>query len=200
LVLRTSIIRITENQMKYLGIILILSLFAISCKKNEEPLPVPGKDPNLIEEYTYDSTGVVFKIINDVERAWNAIPSVDSLQKADSLAFGKFDYPGTSTGNYFIYNRKYYTWFTKKGQYVCWRYKYIDDVVNYRFDRSVKYYNVYIPYHKDEVDYIGCCTFVYTDIAASKSELYPSMFPLVNDTVTLYLTHLYPSGYLTDYK
>lgn len=93
--------------MKKLLLLLIIFLF-ISCEKPSEP---PFKNPNLIEELTIDSNGVVFKIINDVDSSYNYL--VDLVHWVDSIYIKKFDSEDKR-------------WFSKHGEYVCWRYNYVD--------------------------------------------------------------------------
>lgn len=162
--------------------ILILSIVGISCKKSEEPSP-PVKENLLIEQYTYDSTGIIFKITNDVEHAWNydANNFIGAIQKIDSIALGKFEYNGDSN-DYF--NKKHYTWFTKKGQYVYWKYKYLDGL-KHLIVVFPNIYNVNNDPGKRYCDYETSLTCTTASSASSQIQL---LFPIVNDTVVMHLT------------
>lgn len=101
--------------MKALIIITLFSIIFYSCSKEDSPVKESNMNDKLIEEYTYDPYGVVFKIKNDIDSAFN----IDF----DSLAFSKFQH------NYFnvtvddINKIEYFTWIPYD-HYVNWRYNY----------------------------------------------------------------------------
>jgi hypothetical protein len=119
--------------MKTLILFFIFAVCLISCEKNDDTNLIYSEKNDevdkpqveirnpFIEEYVYDSGGVVFKITNDIDSLINN--RTQTLQLIDSLAFKKLHYRNTIDS---INNKDVYTWM-KKGDYVCWRYKYIFD-------------------------------------------------------------------------
>jgi hypothetical protein len=117
----------------------IVTLFFISvaCDKTDEEIEIVPKGDylELIEEITMNPNGVVFKILNDIDSAVYQTNNTTNLSptnlnryfcaqgtetgfiiKIDSICLRKFHYNGPDN-----LSDVGYTWFTKKGQYVCWR-------------------------------------------------------------------------------
>lgn len=171
-------------------VVLLLSLGLQSCRKIETTTPLtPIKDPNLIEEYTYDPSGVVFKIVDDVEHAWNY--QEYRIQPIDSICLSKFEYIGSVDSMY----TKNYTWFTKKGQYVYWRYKYIHEGGKHL---TVIFPNIYRR-HVVGFEICGFTGYIDCNINSSRYNDFQFLFPLVNDTVQMRLSNIWPGAFL-DYK
>ena len=102
--------------MKTLIKIFILTIILCSCDNDEHVDISDHVDDKLIEEYTYDSYGVVFKIKNDINYAFNL--------DFDSVAFAKFQYnPTIGDARVDMYNIDHFTWIPY-GHYVNWRYNY----------------------------------------------------------------------------
>lgn len=112
-------------------------LLLVSCTKEEikpmdqnKPKTPPKNDSTevykevLIEQFSYNSNGVVFKIVNDLDSAFDFQKNINI--KIDSIALRKFHFPGSTD-----YFHGGWTWFTKKGQYVCWRDSYTHENVGY---------------------------------------------------------------------
>jgi hypothetical protein len=178
--------------MKYLGICLILSLLAFSCKKHEDSLDSEdtiSEDNRLIQVYTYDSNGVVFKIVNDVDSA--AYQMQDTYggfyytfhYKVDSICLKNWHYNGPED-----FSSENFTWFTKRGQYVCWRDVYIGKI------RSEKRCDIFIPNrYKNlrKVDYLEYGGAIMTDSIAYRHPDFKLVFPEpILDTVYVKLSNM----------
>lgn len=98
-------------------IYLLCFILTIACSKKEEKI----KDPFMIEEITFNKLGVVFKIIDDVDSAYNY--HIGFTHSVDSIYIKKILVP--TSDNKFNDN---YTWFNKHGQYACWRIIYYDSL------------------------------------------------------------------------
>ena len=101
--------------MKALIIITIFSILLYSCNEEEFPDKDPNVNDKLVEEYTYDPYGVVFKIKNDINNAFNL--------NFDSLAFSKFQYDYFNVTVDDLNKIEYFTWIPYD-HYVNWRYNY----------------------------------------------------------------------------
>ena len=105
--------------MKTLFKILVLFIIFCSCDEDDSIEVIDHSNDKLIEEYTYNPYGVVFKITNDINSVYDF--------EFDSLTFGKFhyDYPYDSLGTFLddIHNIEHFTWIPY-GHYVSWRYNY----------------------------------------------------------------------------
>jgi hypothetical protein len=123
----------------------------------------------------------VFKIINDVEHAWNNQENL--MQKIDSICLEKFQYSGSI--NLFS---KDFTWFTKKGQFVCWRYKYIHEGNK---NLILGFPNAY---RRFTIGYQFCLysTSVGCNATSAKYPQFQILFPMVNDTVIMRLSAIRP--------
>jgi len=164
--------------------LLIILLFCVSCKK-QDLNPVnkePYKNSLLIEEYIHDSTGIVFKIINDIDSAYNYQEKFN--QKVDSVYLKKFH---IFIGDTNMYSTTY-TWFSKKGQYVCWRYNYIDGnskLIDIGFPNHIRYYNPW--------KYCGFVTYIFCSEPSRESYQLLQRFPKpINDTVYCKLSSFFP--------
>lgn len=147
----------------------------------------PDEEILLIEEFTNDPTGVVFKIVNDLDSAFYRAPNefVDLFKiKIDSVCLKKFMYNGIEsplTNNY--------TWFTKKGQFVCWRYKYFH--TSEPFDKSV---DLILPNRHREISPLKFCFYRGSTVCtyeSSQTIAFQRVFPQpINDTVHVKLSSL----------
>lgn len=166
---------------KFWLILCFLSFIFASCKK-EEGENKPHKDSLLIEEYIHDPTGVVFKIVNDIDSGLNYQENL--IQKVDSVYLKKFHIFIGDTNMY----GPTYTWFSKKGQYVCWRYNYIDGIdklIDIGFPNHFRYY---IPWK-----YCSFLTDVYCSEALREYPNFLRRFPKpINDTVYCKLSSFFP--------
>jgi hypothetical protein len=127
----------------------------------------------LIEEYTYDPAGVVFKIVNNIDGGWNYIDKV--FEKIDSVYLKKFQYYQGEGDPRFSSN---YTWFTKKGQYICWRYPYIFEGYKY----------LEIGFQNDNKIY-SYLSVILCSQEASSGVTFQQLFPApINDTVYVNLS------------
>jgi hypothetical protein len=169
--------------------IIILSSILFSCKKIEDPI-IPEENL-LIEEFTYHQDGVVFKIVYDVENAIYRIPNTaDDLFaiKIDSICISKFHYYGPR--NFFSEG---YTWFTKKGQYVCWRYKYTSEAGGYENDKCMDliFPNRFLEYSSEK--FVVYSQFITNTYEASLNPSFQAIFPKpINDTVYVKLSRFRP--------
>ncbi len=102
-------------RMRTLFKVLLISIIVFSCDKDEPIINQNYIDKNLVEEYTYDPYGVVFKITNDINSAFNL--------DFDSLALAKFHFESLYTSKEDLFNRECYTWIPY-GKHVNWRYNY----------------------------------------------------------------------------
>lgn len=153
-----------------------------SAEKKERSNPL-HKDSLLIEEYIHDSTGVVFKIVNDLDFGYNYQENL--IQKIDSVYLRKFH---IFIGDTNMYSPSY-TWFSKKGQYVCWRYNYIGidekKLIDIGFPNHIRYYNPW--------KYCGFLTYVYCSEALREYPENLRRFPKpINDTVYCKLSSFFP--------
>lgn len=101
--------------MRTLLIFLILSITIYSCNEEESPNKDSNVNDKLVEEYTYDPYGVVFKIKNDINNAFN--------MDFDSIAFSKFQHNYYNVTVDDLNNVEYFTWIPY-GHFVNWRYNY----------------------------------------------------------------------------
>jgi len=173
--------------MKYLGISIILSLLAFSCRKHEDSLD--NEDTNLIQVYTYDTNGVVFKIVNDVDSAAYQMQDIHGgfyytfHYKVDSICLKNWHYNGPED-----FSDENFTWFTKRGQYICWRDVYIGNI------RSEKWCDIFIPnkfMNLRNVKYLGYCGSIMTDSIAYRHPDFKKLFPEpVDDTVYVKLSNM----------
>lgn len=132
-------------KLTVLSISLILVL--TTCKKHNDN-PNEGtlnEYQELIEVVTMDPNGVVFKILNDIDSSIYQTNFTTNMSPTNANRY--FLSPGNETGfrikidsvclKKFHYNgpdnllSNGYTWFTKKGQYVCWRDAYTHEDVGY---------------------------------------------------------------------
>ena len=137
--------------------------------------------PVMVENITYDTDGVVFKIVNDISHGFNYNEESEHMnrvwQDLDSVYFKRLHMISTN-----IYDKKSYV-VVGKGDYVCWKYNY-----QYKGSRSI-YIGFDNPYAvKPEYEY---CLFG-TDIFFSTSNTFKIMFPEpVNDTVYVKMSSFY---------
>ena len=101
--------------MKTIIKILLVVIILYSCDKDEPIIKQNYVDVNLVENYTYDTDGVVFKITNDIKYAFNL--------DFDSLALAKFHFETLYTTKEDLFDRESYTWIPY-GHHVNWRYNY----------------------------------------------------------------------------
>jgi len=193
---------IKSIHMKTFILLFIFSICLISCQKNDDvittlsapldeitPLDTVVKVRNyFIEEYTHDIDGVVFKITNDIDSLINNRTKL--IQKIDSLSFKKFQFPFSTDS---VNNRSTYTWM-KKGDYVCWRYKYVYDgqipKINPNDDRYFVSIIINNPSSSDTY-----CTydklFYFNQVDVDKVR-YQNIFPYpVNDTVYVNISSIF---------
>ena len=166
---------------KYVYTSIILSAFLIlTCRKTPDRDSIDKKYTQ-VEQYTFDSDGVVFKIINDIDSFKSC--QYDSKHKIDSLLFGKFQHNSIpSNDSLDVYSDIRYFTCLKINQYVSWRYKYIDD--------SIKHIRVVL-----YLNYPQTCsystTLLFDSITASTS-WFQSMFPYpVNDTIEVKVSNIF---------
>jgi hypothetical protein len=169
----------------YSLLLIITSLF-ISCKKDKNNLndPLPKKENLLIEEFTYDTAGVVFKITNDIDEAWNCQENI--IEKPDSVYLKKFNFVGDDDPI-----GPKYTWFTKRGQYACWRYQYIDGGIKYMEIGFLNKHRPYIPYKYSSFAFTIGCT-IYSLESMDFQRIFPKP---VNDTVFVRLSAIRPDRF-----
>ncbi len=111
--------------MKILLKILVFLIIFYSCEEDGSTEVIDYSSNKLVEEFTFDQYGVLFKIIND----YNS--DSDYSFDFDSVALSKFHYEikynvsGTTINND-IHNKEHFTWIPY-GYYVNWRYNYTDE-------------------------------------------------------------------------
>jgi hypothetical protein len=177
-----------NTKILFTTILIFSNIVFIGCKK--EKIDIQKHENLLIEEFVYNPNGVVFKITNDVDSAAYQLIDLNGAFyytfhfKIDSIALKKFLYNGPEnplTNNY--------TWFTKKGQYVCWKYEYVH--ISEPYD---KYIDMVIPNRYKNLSvskfifYRGLTTCTYnSSLTAAFQKVFPK--PL-NDTVYVKLSSL----------
>ena len=113
--------------MKTIKLFLIFFAFIIiSCEKKEltdydEPIVITKPAPP-IEIFNYNSSGVVFLIWHDVDSGFNG--TTNKYEHIDSICLSKFHYYEFPVNISNLSDSLKYTWFTKKGDYVCWEYNF----------------------------------------------------------------------------
>jgi hypothetical protein len=164
---------------------LFFLILLISCQKDKIPIT---KDSLLIEEFIYDHEGVVFKITNDIDSAYNYLEKCNI--SIDSIALRKFHNPA-----YLDYFGNGWTWFTKKGQYVCWRDKYTSNDLGYN---GFKWMDLVFPNKIRKISQDRFCVYgISIDCNESVSSLpaFKNIFPVpYQDTVFVKLSNLAPNS------
>ncbi len=159
--------------MKTFTKIFFIIIIFYSCD-NDESINISDQvDDKLIEEYTYDPYGVIFKITNDINYAFDL--------NFDSVAFAKFQYnPTLGDARVDMYNIDHFTWIPY-GYYVNWQY-------NYTGQKFVT-----IITNISEEDYIiNAALKTYScNPSEVNNEWFQSIFPYpVNDTVYVSISKL----------
>jgi len=163
-------------------LLLILSLWIMSCQKNDSIVIAPKK-VLMIEEYIHDDDGVIFKITNDIDSLINNRTKL--IQKIDSLSFKKFHFSFSTDS---VNNRSTYTWM-KKDEYVCWKYKYVYDGPVPKLNPNDDRYFLTVLIDNPAANDINTkyCTYdklIYYNQSDIVTAAYQSVFPYpVNDTV-----------------
>ena len=152
--------------------ILILSIIFYSCD-NDESLDITDHiDDKLVEEYTYDPYGVVFKITNDINNAFN--------YDFDSLAFAKFQYDPVLFTKADLFNIECFTWISF-GCHVNWRYNYTGQ----------KQITIVTKINEDTAIVSAALKLYSCDPSEVDEEWFQEIFPYpVNDTVHVSISKL----------
>ena len=168
--------------MKTLIKILMLSIVLYSCDSDESLDIVDHIDDKLVEEYTYDPYGVIFKITNDLDH----IEGVSQNESFDSLVFCKFHYElNSETVSNDVHNIEYFTWIPY-GHYVYWRYNYTGDkqVIITSFNENNQFIYAFIKKYSCKPDDIDTDWFQYIFPYPINDTVYVSMAKIIEDIIT----------------
>jgi hypothetical protein len=170
--------------MKKFIILLSAIVFLFSCTKIEYRPEVPKvHKPVMVENITYDSSGVIFKITNDINQGYNyqevAEHGVSDWLILDTIYLKRF----YSVSDASIFDDNYVH--IGKGDYVCWIYNY--EYTGYR--------NIYMAFKNPKATNVEYSYCIYgTAIGySSESNWFMARFPRpVNDTVKVNLSSFFP--------
>ncbi|MFO7851922.1 MAG: hypothetical protein R6X28_05620 [Bacteroidales bacterium] len=112
--------------MKYTYLIFIILTVVLACPKKDSE---SHKDHLCAEEFTWDEDGVVYKIIHDIDTVWKdeyALPVKNLYLVRFHVLPGVYD-------SSILFNVEYKYVSLDYGEYVCWRYKFENYPLRFKY-------------------------------------------------------------------